>query len=287
MKNKFLLFLMLGMTFFAACNDDDDPEVPPTLNEVAGEYTGDKLTATIDGTAAGENASVKITRESDTTATLVLNNIVPNYESFEITKAAYTTASRSSFYSKLAGEATSESGDLKVAATAEITDGVMNLTVTTTEIEASTAQPSDFYDKSFTGDMVITVADSEMPAIPQTIQITAPSNNNEKCIRLLLADFSFGGINLGDIDLDNIELTEDGNDLTFEIQNETLTLPGLPEIVEILSPEVTVNAEGRFINGVTLQFTLDVVTNLGDMMTVSVAFEGTLDDTANNDSTTE
>ena len=270
MKNKFLLFLMLGMTFFAACNDDDDPEVPPTLNEIAGEYTGDKLTATIDGATAGENASVRITRESDTTATLVLNNIVPNYESFEITKAVYTTASRSSFYSKLAGEATSEAGDLKVAATAEIENGVMTLTVTTTEIEAPATGPSSLYGKSYTGDMVITVGETTAPAITQTIQITEPGNGDDTCIRLLIANFSLEDTSFGNIDLDNIQLTEGENGYTFSETGRTLNLDKIGE--------VTLDATGS-INATTLTLNLPI-SAMGGLLSVGVDFEGTVDTTA-------
>ncbi len=265
MKNKFLLFLMLGMTFFAACNDDDDPEVPPTLNEVAGEYTGDKLTATIDGTAAGENASVKITRESDTTATLVLNNIVPNYESFEITKAAYTTASRSSFYSKLAGEATSEAGDLKVAATAEIENGVMTLTVTTESIEIT----NPLYGTSYTGDMDITV--NIMPGTTtstQTVYINAPTNGEDNYINLLIKDFSFMDQTIGDIELQNIELMENEGNHAFTIADYELSIPALESIGTI-----TADAEGLIVNETNL--TLELTIQASAAIKVGVDFEGT------------
>lgn len=270
MKNKFLLFLMLGMTFFAACNDDDDPEVPPTLNEIAGEYTGDKLTATIDGATAGENASVRITRESDTTATLVLNNIVPNYESFEITKAVYTTASRSSFYSKLAGEAISEAGDLKVAATAEIENGVMTLTVNTTEIEIT----NPLYGTSYTGDMVINVNIlPESTTSTQTVYINAPTNQDNNYINLTIKEFTFMGESIGNIELENIELTENEGDYTFTIADYVLSIPALESLGTI-----TANAEGSIINETTLN--LDLSIQAGVAISVTVDFEGTKNSTA-------
>ena len=41
MKNKFLLLLILGVTFFASCNDDDDDKVRT--------YNGDSLSLSVGG----------------------------------------------------------------------------------------------------------------------------------------------------------------------------------------------------------------------------------------------
>ena len=267
MKNKFLLFLMLGITLFAACNDDDDQDVPPTLAEIAGDYSGDKLVATIDNAAAGETAAVQLSRVSDTTATLVLKNIVPNHESFEISKAKFASLSRSNFYSRLTGEATSEAGDLKVAATAEIADGVMTLTVTTTEIENTATSPEDFYDKSYSGNMTITVANMPADPIPQTVKITAPTNGESTSINLLIEDFSFDIMSLGEIKLENVELTESENGYTFSQEDITLTLP--------MVNEVTIDATGT-INSNTLQLNLNI-SAMGGMLTVGVEFDGEVD----------
>lgn len=268
MKNKFLLFLMLGITLFAACNDDDDPEVPPTLSEIAGNYSGEKLVATINSAAAGETAAVQLSRVSDTTAKLVLQNIVPNHESFEISKAKFESLSRSNFYSRLTGEATSEAGDLKVAATAEIADGVMTLTVTTTEIDIT----NPLYGTSYTGDMSITVSmvgqASEPIVAEQTVFINAPTNEEDNFMNLQIKEFSFSGMSLGDINLENIELTEEENGYSFTISDYTLNIPDLASIGTI-----TANASGTITDETTLALTLQI--QAGAVISVAVDFEGT------------
>ena len=266
MKNKFLLFLMLGVVLFAACNDDDDPAVPPTLSEIAGEYSGDKLTATINGEAAGENAAVNISRTTDTTATITLNNIVPDEASFKIEKAKFETTGTSEFTSHLSGEATNATGDLKVAATVEITNGVMTIAVTTEVIENTATSPADFYDTSYTGDMAITVATEPFPAVEQTIKITAPTNGDASSINLLIEDFSFSGMPLGDIKLENVELTETENGYTFSQDGVKLTLD--------MVGEVNIDATGT-INSNTLQFDLEIAASfMGTPITVKVEFDG-------------
>lgn len=262
MKNKFLLFLMLGVVLFAACNDDDDPAVPPTLSEIAGEYSGDKLTATINGEAAGENAAVNISRTTDTTATITLNNIVPDEASFKIEKAKFETTGTSEFTSHLSGEATNAAGDLKVAATVEITNGVMTIAVTTEVIENTATSPADFYDTSYTGDMTITVEEQPFDPIEQTIKITAPTNGDAASINLLIENFSFTGMNLGDIKLENVVLTESENGYTFSQTGVSLTLP--------MVNTVTIDAIGTInSNTLHLELSIDAV-----ILNVKVEFDG-------------
>ena len=66
MKNKLLLLLALSIVFFTGCKDDDDP-VPPTIDKVVGQYSGENLKATITGAATTENASVQIIQKEDNT----------------------------------------------------------------------------------------------------------------------------------------------------------------------------------------------------------------------------
>ena len=264
MKNKFLLFLMLGVVLFAACNDDDDPAVPPTLSEIAGEYSGDKLTATINGEAAGENAAVNISRTTDTTATITLNNIVPDEASFKIEKAKFETTGTSEFTSHLSGEATNATGDLKVAATVEITNGVMTIAVTTTEIELT----NPLWGTSYTGDMTINVNIIPIPTTSeQTVFIEAATNQDPNYINLVIRNFSFSTMDLGDINLENIELVESENGYTFEIADYTLNIPALATIGTI-----TADANGSIVNENTLNLSLTIAA--GDAIDVTVNFDG-------------
>ena len=134
MKNKFLLFLMLGITLFAACNDDDEPDVIPTVADVIGTYSGDSLQATVDDAVVGETASVQILQNSDNSTSLLLVNVVPGYSSLEIPNVTYEAVSRSSYYSQLSGQYSDNIMGLNVQASATVDESVMTLTVTTSDI---------------------------------------------------------------------------------------------------------------------------------------------------------
>lgn len=49
-KNLFYLFaLICSMSVFTACKDDEEPEVPPTIEDVVAEYSGENLKLAVEG----------------------------------------------------------------------------------------------------------------------------------------------------------------------------------------------------------------------------------------------
>ena len=122
MKNKLLLLLALSIVFFTGCKDDDDP-VPPTIDKVVGQYSGENLKATITGAATTENASVQIIQKEDNTTSFKLINIVPGYTEFEIPNVTFEALSRS-YYSQLTGSITDNISGYKVQANANIEDEI-------------------------------------------------------------------------------------------------------------------------------------------------------------------
>ena len=267
MKNKFLLLLMMGITLFAACSDDDEPEIPPTLNEVIGEYTGEKLNATVNGTAAGENATAQIVKKEDNTTSIMLLNVISGFSSFEIPNATFEAVSRSSYYSQITGQIADNISGLNVQANATIDEGVMTLTVTTAEIAGTPANAESFYDKTFKGEMIISLEGMSTP-MEQRVYLLAPTNEEATNIRLRIENFSFSGLPLGNIELDNIPFVQRGDVYGFSIKDQSLDMPALGALGV---SEVSLDARGAILEGKTLQLTLQVD---APPFLVDVTFEG-------------
>lgn len=268
MKNRFLELLILGAAFFSACNDDDDnPGVPPTINDVVGTYSGDKLIATVNGTTAGENAMAQVRQNADSTTTLILNHIVPDCASIEIPNMTYSALSRSNYYSQLSGQVADNMNGINVQANASIEEDVMNLTVTTSEIPGTPADAKGFYELSYTGEMTIELGDISSP-IEQTVYITPPSNGEATNIGLRIENFSFDNLELGTIELDNVPFVQRGDVYAFSASDQELVLDGL---VEMGIPSVSLDVKGAFIDKSHLQLTLTVDATI---LTVNVKFEG-------------
>ena len=268
MKNRFLGLLILGAAFFSACNDDDDnPGVPPTINDVVGTYSGDKLIATVNGTTAGENAMAQVRQNADSTTTLILNHIVPDCASIEIPNMTYSALSRSNYYSQLSGQVADNMNGINVQANASIEEDVMNLTVTTSEIPGTPADAKGFYELSYTGEMTIELGDISSP-IEQTVYITPPSNGEATNIGLRIENFSFDNLELGTIELDNVPFVQRGDVYAFSASDQELVLDGLAEIG---ISSVSLDVKGAFIDKSHLQLTLTVDATI---LTVNVKFEG-------------
>ena len=268
MKNRFLLFLMLGVMFFAACSDDDDtPAVPPTLDDVIGTYSGNTLSAKINGEAAGENASAQIRRNSDSTTTLVLTNIISGYPTFEVPNVTYQSLSRT-YYSQLSGSISDNITGLKVDANATVEENVMTLEVMTSEIAGTPVSAERYHNISFTGDMNIEFSGIESNAT-QTVFIDTPTNEDPMYINLRIENFAYKTIPFGTIELENLAFTQRGEVYAFSAKDQILNLPGLGDMG--LSPEVTLTARGTILNGNELQLTLTVAAS---GLTVNVTFDG-------------
>ncbi len=208
MKNKLLLLLALSIVFFTGCKDDDDP-VPPTIDKVVGQYSGENLKATITGAATTENASVQIIQKEDNTTSFKLINIVPGYTEFEIPNVTFEALSRS-YYSQLTGSITDNISGYKVQANANIEDDIMEINITITEIEGEPTSAEDFYNKTFKGEMTIDLG-IEPVTMTQRVYVSKPSGKDPNYLRLKIENFSFQGINLGTIQVDTIPFVKRGD----------------------------------------------------------------------------
>lgn len=115
---------------------------------------------------------------------------------------------------------------------------------------------------NYKGTLNITVDALNMPSVSQRISVTEAGSN---AINLSIADFAFGDIQVGDINLNNCALTENAG--RYEFTGTTSVS------ATILTADV--EATGYFNNG-NLHIDLDIAATLGNMnQVVKVTYDGT------------
>ncbi len=122
---------------------------------------------------------------------------------------------------------------------------------------------------NYKGDLTVTVLGQTFTPVSQKISV---AKGEGETVSLSIADFSFIGLSLGDINLENCAVTpeEDG----------TYTFPGTTSIKKEVMPGMTLNADvdatGTFGANSTITLNLDIAAMLGDTpQDVQVVFEGT------------
>ena len=123
----------------------------------------------------------------------------------------------------------------------------------------------------YKGELSVTVSGIPMGTVNQKISVDQ-STANQEAIDLSISDFSFIGMSLGDINLNNCAITpeEDG----------TYTFPGTTTIEKEVIPGTVltadVEAEGTFDANNSITLNLDITAMLGNTpQEVQVVFEGT------------
>ena len=115
---------------------------------------------------------------------------------------------------------------------------------------------------NYKGTLNITVDALNMPSVSQRISVTEAGSN---AINLSIADFAFGDIQVGDINLNNCALTENAG--RYEFTGTTS--------VSATMLTADVDATGYFNNG-NLHIDLDIAATLGNMnQVVKVTYDGT------------
>ncbi len=115
---------------------------------------------------------------------------------------------------------------------------------------------------NYKGTLTVTVDEIPMPSEPQKIKI---EKAGPSAINLSLANFSFMGITVGDVELKNCVLSQAG---------DTYTFTGIQDLkTDLLS--CTINAKGTIVNG-KVKVDMDVDATVGNQkQSVKVVYEGT------------
>lgn len=271
-KNLFYVFaLICSMSLFTACSDDEKPEIPPTVEDIVAEYSGDDLKLTVDGVGAGTDAKIELAKgESTDKVTVILRNIVPGAEEFKVPNATFTAETRSMYISKLSGEVSDDVSGYNVKVDGTVDEKVLTANVTLTEIEGDTVNVSSLYKKVYKGNMKIDVSNISDPVnMEQRVYIQKPySYKMEKrdtaMVKLQIKNFAFEGIELGDVTVDTIPVVKRGEVYGFEVENRTITL-------QDPIGEVTAKLKGAIAgDDMTLMLDIDAL----GMLKVNVNFKG-------------
>ena len=116
---------------------------------------------------------------------------------------------------------------------------------------------------NYKGTLTVTVEGTTFPAEPQKINIEKASPS---AINLSLSDFSFVTFNIGDVELENCVLSQNGDTYTFT-GTQNLAVEGL---------SCTINAKGTITNGtVKVEMDIDAKLDSGKEQNVKVVYEGT------------
>lgn len=271
-KNLFYLFVLLcSMSLFTACKDDDEPEVPPTIEDVVAEYSGENLKLTVEGMDnVSEDAKIELAKsETSDKVTIVLFNVVPGVTEFKIPDAEFAVITKSIYASTLKGEVSDDVSGYNVKVEGTVDEKVLTANVTLTEIEGDTVNVSFLYKKVFKGNMDINVSNIPNPVtMEQRVYISKPysykmEQRDTAMIKLEIKNFAFEGIELGDIKVDTIPVVKRGEVYAFGVEARTLKLK---------DPigEVTADLNGTIIGeDMTLKLDIDA---LG--LAVKVDFKG-------------
>ena len=263
MKNKLLLILILGMSIFSACHDDDKPEAPPTIDDIVATYSSDKLQATANGKNLPSNAAVNIIKETDETSTIKLLNIVPGVPEFAIPNATFEAVSKSAYYSKLEGSVTDSIAGYDVQLTGSVEAGILSATITITDMGGESIDATSFYNKTYKGEMTIKVSNLTEPVVmTQRIYTSRPSTKEKSRIQLEINNFSFSGMSLGTIKLDTLPVLQRGRYYSFKSIDQEIEVQGIGKV------QADVNG---VIVGNNIQ--LSLIVKAGPL-TVNVSFDG-------------
>lgn len=229
-KNLLYLFTVLCvLSFFSSCNDDEKPEVPPTVDEVLATYSADKLKAEIDGVAASEDAKVEIAEKEDKTISIKLFNIVPGAKEVEVPNAKFEAVTKSAYISKLTGEVSDNVSGYKIVVDGTVEEKILTAKISLTELSGDTINTKPLQGKVYKGKMNIGVTGMEVEPIDQRVYILTPykfgnTKRDTAMIKLQIKNFTFETMSLGNISIDTIIVQKRGDVYGFNVEKREIKL---------------------------------------------------------------
>lgn len=229
------LLCMVGV--FSSCKDDE-PEVPPTVEDVIAEYTADNLKATVEGIETGEDVKVELAQSTTSDkVTIKLFNVVPGVPVFEVPDAEFAVTTRSIYKSTLKGEVTDNAAGYQVKVDGTVDNKVLTVNISVTEIEGVkvNTKKEGLHGLVYKGNMDITVGGKAAPSIVQRVYVDnvrpiGTTKRDTAMVKLTIKNFSFEGLELGNIVLDTVEVERRGDVLGFAAAKRVLKLTGLGEV---------------------------------------------------------
>ena len=289
MKKLTSLCLALSALFLGSCNKDDGPGTDYTdqVKAVTGVYKGD-LTVTLAGspmpaqtqriyvTANASGTAVKLEIRNFSFSGLTIGDIVLDevpavYENGQVVlQEKQTTLTIEGL------------GDLDVTLTEGAVSGnnfTMELSIyqSSADLQIGVAFDGDKTDDTddgseeikaatgvYKGDLTVSLAGNPMPAQTQKIYVTA--NEAGTAVKLEIKNFSFSGLTIGDIVLDEVPAVYENGQVVLQEKQTTLTFEELGD-VEVTLTEGAVSGEN---------FTAELaIYHVAADLQIGVSFDGT------------
>ena len=264
------LMCMLG--FLSSCKDDEK-EIPPVVEDVVAQYTGDKVKVTLGGEAVSGDAQIDLVQQDDKSLTIKLLNIIPDVKEFSIPNAEFEATTRSAYISKLSGKASNAVVGYDVTFEGVVDEGVLTASITATEIKGDSinAKKAGLTGKTFKGKMTINVSNIPTPIEMEQRVYTSVVSKDTSAIKLKINDFAFQGLKLGDISLDTVAVRhrgeQDGKPIYgFKTKSQEMTLEAVGKVL--------IDANGTII-GEKMELSLNVNAVTAGL-TVGVDFSGNI-----------
>lgn len=279
MRKKLVGLMMLGciMGTTFSCSDDEKIILPPTVADVIKEYKNENLKIQLNGEALESNGSLEILQDEAGKVSLKLNNILPGAEELILPNATYDVMTKA-YVSKLTAETTDLHYGYTVKVECLVEGDVMNVAIATEAVEETEVDAAPLFGKMFKGKMVINdpLSGNKFETEQRIYFYKASGKDHATKFRMMIKNFDFGGINMGNISLDTIKLNQRSEEVyAYSANDRKLKLP----IIDPANPiEVTLNVSGSFVfekDPKDLAMTLDVV--VPDLPApVKVKFDGSV-----------
>ncbi|MGL5785929.1 MAG: PCMD domain-containing protein [Bacteroidales bacterium] len=263
MRKKLVGLMMLGCMLgsFYSCSDDEKVILPPTIADVVKEYKNENLTVQLNGESLETKGSLEILEDADKKISIKLVNILPDKNELLLPDATFDVFSKA-YVSKLTAETTDLIYGYTVKAECLVEGDVMNVTIETQAVEETVVDAAPLFGKMFKGKMIINdpLSGDKFETEQRIYFYKANGKDHATKFRMMIKNFDFGGINMGNISLDTITLNQRSEEVyAYSANDRKLKLP----IIDPANPiEVTLNVSGSFVfanEPKDLAMTLDVV----------------------------
>lgn len=203
---------------FKADIDEEVMEAEVILQAITVEtYSVDKLKLTLNGAPQSTAGKVHFITEEGGTF-VKLESIIKESNTYVIPVTSQVKTK--TYVKEFAGEKIVTDEGFSILVKGNVEGEVMEIAVDEVSLEAANA--SVFYNKMFTGDMLIKVPQMGEFSLQQHIYASKPSNELDEYIQLVIRNFSFGDMPLGDIVLDTIKCLRSGDKIIFSEKGRTL-----------------------------------------------------------------
>lgn len=245
MRKKLVGLMMLGciMGTTFSCSDDEKVILPPTVADVIKEYKNGNLSVQLNGESLDTKGSLEILEDEEKNISIKLVDILPDNNEFLIPNATFDVFSKA-YVSKLSAEKTDIQYGYTIKVECLVEGDVMNLSIEKQAVEETQTDAAPLFNKMFKGRMLITDPLSGMQVESEQRIYFYKANGKDFAnrFRVLIKNFEFGGVNMGNISLDTIPLMKRSDEIyAFNAEERVLKLP----IIDPNEPiEVSVNLNG-------------------------------------------